>query len=215
MRLPLVRQRFAATAQPVALRCGGAAGVVAGARSVVGWFWFVLAAFLFAGVTNVHALPSEPELKAAFLLNLPKYITWPEERFAGPDAAFVIGVLGGSPIHEAVEPMAARRNVNGRGIEVRRVTPAEIEAGECHLVLVAPGEIRRMEELHAALAGAGVLLVGESEGFLESGGAIALVARERKISLEINLRAARSQGLNVSSKLLSIASVVEGREEQR
>lgn len=184
-------------------------------RAVLGSFCALLILCLPGSAVHGQGLPSEPELKAAFLLNLPKYIAWPPDRFAAPDAAFVIGVLGASPIHEAVAPMASKRNVGGRNIEVRRVTPREIEAGECHLVLVAAGELRRLEELAGALAGGGVLLVGETEGFLDSGGTIALVARDRKIALEINLRSARAQGLSVSSKLLSIASVVQGREEPR
>ncbi len=47
--------------------------------------------------------------------------------------------------------------------------------------------------------------MSEAEGFTESGGAINFVIRDNKIRFTINAEAAGASGLELSSKLLSLA----------
>jgi hypothetical protein len=51
--------------------------------------------------------------------------------------------------------------------------------------------------------------VSEVEDFLEQGGAVQFVPDGNKVRFEINLGAARRSGLNISSKLLSLARAVK------
>jgi hypothetical protein len=51
-----------------------------------------------------------------------------------------------------------------------------------------------------------VLTVGETEGFTESGGMINFVRQVNRIRFQINEVAAKSAGLKISSKLLSLAA---------
>jgi len=39
------------------------------------------------------------EVKAAFLYNFTKFITWPEEAFTGESDPFIIGILGPDPFN--------------------------------------------------------------------------------------------------------------------
>ena len=59
-----------------------------------------------------------------------------------------------------------------------------------------------------ALAGLGVLTVGETEGFARRGGMIEMKVSGNKIRLELNVTAIRDAGLAVSSQLLNVSSVV-------
>jgi len=57
--------------------------------------------------------------------------------------------------------------------------------------------------------GPGVLTVGEGEAFAHAGGVIAFVIENRRVRFDINQTAADSAGLQLSSKLLSVARLVE------
>jgi hypothetical protein len=52
------------------------------------------------------------------------------------------------------------------------------------------------------------LTVGETEGFAVQGGIINLTVEEDKVHFEINPVAAERAGLKISSKLLSMAKIV-------
>jgi hypothetical protein len=54
----------------------------------------------------------------------------------------------------------------------------------------------------------GILTVGDVPGFCESGGAVNLNVVESRVKLEINVDATARSGLQVSSKLLSLARIV-------
>ncbi len=56
-----------------------------------------------------------------------------------------------------------------------------------------------------AVQGASVLTVGESEGFIASGGVIEFRVEESKVRMEISEAAAKRAGLHISAKLLSLA----------
>jgi hypothetical protein len=53
-----------------------------------------------------------------------------------------------------------------------------------------------------------ILTVGDVPGFCESGGAVNLDVVESRVKLEINVDATARSGLQVSSKLLSLARIV-------
>jgi hypothetical protein len=55
--------------------------------------------------------------------------------------------------------------------------------------------------------------VGENEDFLQQGGIVNLVHRDRKIRLQINLDAAREAHLKISTRLLVAADMVKGKSQ--
>jgi len=57
----------------------------------------------------------------------------------------------------------------------------------------------------------GALTIGDGEGFAERGVMINFYLRDRKVRFEINARAAERCGFQISSLLLKVARIVEGR----
>ncbi len=53
-----------------------------------------------------------------------------------------------------------------------------------------------------------VLTVGESNGFASEGGIVNLVLNDNKISMEINVAAAKKARLSISSKRLNLAKIL-------
>ena len=67
-------------------------------------------------------------------------------------------------------------------------------------------EAGRIDELLAGLRHKPVLTVSDADDFTKQGGIIQLRLVDRKIRFEINVDAAERAGLNISSKLLSLAT---------
>jgi hypothetical protein len=166
-----------------------------------------------AGISASSAeepMPSEYEVKAAFLVNFPKYAAWPAAAFAGSNSPVVIAVQEEAKVTGEIQKVIAGRTVNGREIILKRLAPGE-ELGVCHILFVSAAEQQRSPDLLAKLKNAGILTVGESDDFLEHGGIINLARRNQKIALEVNLTAAGHARIRISSQLLNVAAVVKGK----
>jgi hypothetical protein len=65
----------------------------------------------------------------------------------------------------------------------------------------------------SVVAGKSILTIGETEGFALRGGVIGFYNDGSKIRFEINLKAAKSANLRISSRLLQLAQLVSGDGE--
>jgi len=164
------------------------------------------AALLGAALALATALPvgaqDEYGVKAAFLFNFAKFVEWPADAFAAPDAGLVLCVAGASGVDAAVQETVKGKLVNGRPIEVKRVAEGEVRG--CHLLFIADGRDRAAALMEGARSSS-VLTVGETPGFTQLGGVINFTTEDSKVRFEINEDAARKARLKISSKLLSLA----------
>jgi hypothetical protein len=60
----------------------------------------------------------------------------------------------------------------------------------------------------------GVLTVGETEGFASQGGIVNFKLEDGRVRLEINIDAAGQAKLRISSKVLSLAQIVNTRAQK-
>jgi hypothetical protein len=141
----------------------------------------------------------EPEVKAAFLYNFTKLVTWPQEAFTNKSAPLVIGVLGKDPFGKQLDDMLAGRSVGSRKVIAVRFKPTDALTN-CHVLFISESERRRLDFIFAELRGKPILTVGDSRGFAEQG-MIELVKTNGTINLNINLTAANRAGLSLSSHL--------------
>jgi hypothetical protein len=149
---------------------------------------------------------SEYEVKAAFLYNFARFVEWPEGLSGSP---FVIGVFGEDPFGSVLDQTVGGKRVGGSELVVRRFRSLE-SLEPCRILFVGAGEQGRFAQVVAALHGAPVLTIGESEGFLERGGMINLRLEGQKVRFEINAGEAERAGLKISSQLLKLAIRVVG-----
>jgi hypothetical protein len=146
---------------------------------------------------------TEYAVKAAFLYNFSRFVTWP----VPPGQPFVVGVLGENPFGDALESIAGKP-VGGDRLAVRLLQSAE-EIGACRILFVAASEERRLPEILRRTALLPVLTVSDMERFAQRGGIIGLRTVDNRIRLEINAAAAQRAGLAISSQLLRLATLVE------
>ena len=152
---------------------------------------------------------SEYDVKAAYLFKFTKFIEWPATAFAGPDAPFVIGIVGRDPFNGGLDRLIAGNTTGARRLEVQHLN-ANDSAGlrGCQMVFVSASEQRRLPNILSALQGRPVLVVGESEGFASAGGMLGFALRESRMGIEVNSAAARQARLKISSQLLNLAKLV-------
>jgi hypothetical protein len=150
------------------------------------------------------AQPTEYQIKAAFLYNFAKFVEWPPAAFANATSPLVIGILGENPFHDDLAQMVRTKTVDNHPLLIQEYRSAK-EATNCHILFISTSEKDRLSEILKHLKGASVLTVAEMDQFTEGGGMINFVLKGNKIRFQINNDAAKSAGLKISSKLMSLA----------
>ena len=179
--------------------------------------WLCLLATLACGPLRLGAQSSETlefEVKAAMIYNFTRFVEWPVEAFSDAKAPFVVALLGDDALGRFVETAMKDKSVAGHPIHCRRVQ--SVPSGEpYHLLLLPRGEKRHVAEYLRAAARAGVLTVGDTEGFAAAGGVIGITLDGKKARFDVNLDSAARAKLTVSSKLLRLARTVLERSGGR
>jgi len=151
--------------------------------------------------------PGEYEIKAAFLFNFMKFVKWSDA--ARPDDSPTIGVcvLAADDVARTIDETIGGKAVRDKRVVVRRLRRAELDP-DCHVVFLSGDERVSEAELLRSSTTAGVLTVGEADGFAARGGVIAFRLESGKVRFDINPDAAKRAHLEVSSQLLKLAGIV-------
>jgi hypothetical protein len=159
-----------------------------------------------------QSIPAEYRSKAKFLASFPSFVDWPDAAFLSQQSPFAICVRGDFSFGTSLAQLARSSSPHGRRVEVRWVHQ-DTELRNCQVVFISRSEVRRYPKLLQSLAGTGVLTVGETPDFLAAGGIISFTVENDALQFEVNLLAADSARLKISSRLLALAKrVVHGTE---
>src|SRR5688500_18371917 len=125
----------------------------------------------------------EYNLKAAFIYKFTKYIDW---NFSGGEEDFVIGVIGESPIEDALAEIARTRAVYGKPIVIRQFDqPGDIRL--CQILFISKNSSFPLNEILAKIP-KGVLTISEKAGYAIRGIAIHFTTVNNKLKFEANTR---------------------------
>jgi hypothetical protein len=163
-------------------------------------------------VWSQQSSTAEYRNKANFLATFPSFVDWPGTAFVSVQSPFLICVRGDFSFGTSLAEIARGASPHGRRIEVRWVRKDQ-ELRNCHIAFVSRSESKRYAKLLQVLEGADVLTVGETEGFLGAGGAISFLSEHETLQFEVNLIAADTAHLKISSRLLALARHVVTRAE--
>jgi hypothetical protein len=154
----------------------------------------------------------EYNVKAAMLYGFGRYITWPEAAFENDTSPFVIGVLGDYPFGDALDRIAARKTIQGRRIQIRRLKATDA-CPDCQILFVTR-TISSEVELAAIrkCSNEYVLLVGESPDFARRGGIINFFLHGDTVRFEFNTEIAQKKQLALNAKLYSLGVRVTSRD---
>ena len=169
-------------------------------------------ALLGAAQGRASSPSREYELKAIFLFNFSQFVSWPASTLGGGDSPFVVGVLGSDPFGDYLDATVAGERVGGHPMVVRRYRRVEDVAG-CQVLFVSSSEDGNLDQILARISGQTVLTVGDAPDFSRRGGMVRFVTEQGRIRLRIDVQAARSAGLTISSKLLRAATIVTREDD--
>lgn len=159
----------------------------------------VAAMTLGADVQPSHAGSRQNEIKAAFVFNFARFTKWPPDRFEGPSDPIRVCAHEGHTLADALG------TIDGKKVGARAIAVATYPAGGplgtgCHIALLPLGPV--------SIPQRGMLTVGETPDFIERGGAVGLLQVGRQVRFQINQTSIREAELEMSSKLLRLATRV-------
>jgi hypothetical protein len=163
-----------------------------------------------AGGATGAEVPLEQAVKAAYVYNFVKFVTWPAESPLTRAPALTIGILDDDPLADAVDATVRDRRVEGRPLAVRRFHQAD-EVVPCAVLFVGRAMSGQLPQILDQLRGWPVLTVSDAEGFTSQGGVIGLFLEDNRVRFEVGVTAAQEAGLQVSSKLLRLSRPAPGR----
>lgn len=169
-------------------------------------FFLVLATAL-----PVFGQISEYAVKAAYLFNFVKFVSWPDKVYDDDKGAVVMGILGDDPFGDTLDDMVKGKTLEGHPVLIRRFESFDEGQAEllrkCHVLFICYSEKDRLPGILRVLKGAPVLTVSEIEKFPLLGGMILFDQEGQRITLAINPKAAERAQLTISSKLLQVAKI--------
>ena len=153
--------------------------------------------------------PLEASLKAVFLFNFSKYVTWPAQGITERSPAEIrICVTANDEFFNVLRAAVQDEDIDGRPL-----LPVALDgldaARTCQILYVGDAQSPDGRAWLGAVRGRQVLTVGD--GALTDETVIAFVRDGNRIRFDINRAAAGRHGLNVSSKLLRLARQVRDR----
>jgi len=150
----------------------------------------------------------EYEIKAAFLYNFAKFVTWPDNAFADGQSPIIIGVLGEDPFGEALNSVEGKMAQDRKIVVKKFKTEKDIDI--CHVLFISSAEKNRLNQLfNNGISGRSILTVGNISQFTQSGGVINFIIRNNKTKFEISRKSAERAHLQLSSQLLKLAIITD------
>lgn len=176
-------------------------------RGVGDWF---KAGSLFFWLLGLLCCPSlahaetlaEYQIKAAFLYNFLAFTEWPAE----VGNTITLCVYGPDPFGEDLNKMQGK-SLGPRSLAVKRVNSVD-GLHSCQAVFITRPVMSNLRRVLDNLGDRPVLTVADSQDAALQGVALNMSMDQNKVTFEANLAAARGNRLNLSSKLLRLATKV-------
>ncbi len=150
----------------------------------------------------------EYKVKAGYLYNFAKFITWPVTTPTRAESPLIIGVIGDGKVIPILKSVLAGKSVNDHPVRVIPISANQVDS-DVRILFVTKVAGISPEDIQTAWRQTTALLVGETDRFAERGGMVGFIHEENRIRLTLNLESTNQAGLKVSSRLASVARLVK------
>lgn len=150
------------------------------------------------------------EIKAAFVINIARFVTWP--RANQTNKPLNLCLYRGSSIGKAARSLEGKL-VNGRPLHIQRA--GSLYASKtCHIIVIPEDQLKSYGTELAHLPPRAVLSIADLTGSEHKGQAwpgvlMSLVRTDSHLGFEVNLAEVRKSGLKLSSELLKLAHILD------
>jgi hypothetical protein len=152
---------------------------------------------------------SADQVKAAYIYNFGRFVTWPNAQAAGQAHSFTICVFTHDPFGATLDSTLAGESLNGNPVVIRRIQQTR-QAAQCRVLFIGAAQSSHLEEILTALDEIPVLTVSDMDDFSRRGGMIQFVLDEGRVRFGVNLKNAQNARLALNSELLRVAVSVAG-----
>tara|TARA_B110000037_G_scaffold220271_1_gene287468 strand:+ start:1795 stop:2373 length:579 start_codon:yes stop_codon:yes gene_type:complete len=148
-------------------------------------------------------------VEAAMALQLLNFVTWPSEK--GENDEILLGVFMNNATASDFEELVESPQ-SGLRCRVKLVDEAvSLEELSSFDVLYFDGSNEAVVgRFISRLDGEGILLMGSFDGFLEMGGMVNFVKKQKRVTFDIDVKNSSRMGIGYRAQLLRIANRVEG-----
>jgi YfiR/HmsC-like len=174
-------------------------------RVVLAALCAVLAVLVLGNRAISQAQMEEHEAKAAFVMKLINFVEFP----SNGQGSLVIGTIGADETSDALVKLANGKSVNGKSVSVKRLAP-DADLKSIDVLYIGASQSKNIASLLERARGSNALTIGETDGFDQHGGIVNLLISDGRIKFEVNPHAAERAHLQISSRLLSLATIVNG-----
>ena len=172
--------------------------------------WFLLLCPLCligsTGILRAQEVSQEYRLKAAFLVNFSRFISWPEQAFSQKQQGLNICVVGKNPFGTTLDAVE-NKDINGHAISVVYADSLR-NLQQCHLLFVDSSEKNDLGSLFSHLNHSPVVTVSDIPGFADAGGSIEFVIKGERLSFIINNSEMKQHGIQAGASMLDLAASV-------
>jgi hypothetical protein len=159
---------------------------------------------MFFSVMLHGGADAEDQLKAATLLAFVQNAHWVEEPPA--ESPLTVGVIGRAEFIRRLHTNVEGKSVNGHPLRILAMN-APIDPRCCQVIYFATDKAADIKPALLAFSSAHTLTIGETDGFLEQGGAVNLFLMDGHMAFEVSLSALSREGVEISSKLLRFGQI--------
>ena len=136
-----------------------------------------------------------------------QFVIWPETSFPTRQSPLVIGVLGTESQVATLHKALRGRTSGSHRLEIHLLQSVK-EARDCQLLYIDAEQRLSMPAVLAATAGRPTITISDMSGFLSEGGKVSLMMEDNHPVFDVNLTAAETSGVKISSRLLQVARSV-------
>jgi hypothetical protein len=163
-------------------------------------------------------------VKAAFLFNFARFITWPKASFKEKDDPIIVLIIDDEKLARSLRTAVKDRSIRGRRLTVRTAKHVDADAEKdereayvkavraAHIVHLPSSASKRVEDVIETIGDRDIVAVGEGDAFTDAGGMIAFVIIDRKMAFNVNIDAVKRTRLKFSSQLLKLARITHDKD---
>ena len=168
---------------------------------------FILFFFISPLTSSATEKNLEYKVKAAYLYNFTKFITWPDKVLSVSSKENLnVCILGKDPFGEAIA-LLSNKLAKGHTVIVKYIDKLKTDT-QCHIAYVSRSKEKNIISIIKKLSNKNILSVSDIDGFAVKGGCISLVVLNGKVRFNVNLQATYNADLKLSAKLLEMAKLV-------
>lgn len=146
---------------------------------------------------------TEYQLKAGVLYNFIAFTTWPEP----VSRVLNLCIYGPDPFGRDIDSLQGRK-IGNSSLAIQRINSVD-SLDACQVVFISQAAIGNLARVAEHLGNRPVLTVAEAAGAIPRGAILNMEMEQGKLVFRANLGEARNRSLNLSSKLLRLASEVQ------